>query len=518
MEHIPGPDNVVADLYSRLSALQTVTMGSQEWTDTWREVSAPYNNQRYPSRELAMLTLAAGKNVQGLPTAATPHWAPSAAEQRNRIEAVHNSTYGHGGVERTIDLLKRGTTWPNMRSDVRKFIRQCPCCQIMTKVKLKIQLAPYNVSKLFPMDRVNIDTVGPLNTDLDGYSYIIVVIDVFSRFVELYKCKDATALAAARAILQHVGRYGTPAEILTDNGTQYIADMTEELCRLIDTNHTTILPYSHEENSIVERANKEVMRHVKAIIYDRQLKDKWSSILPLVQRIMNASKNTTTGTSPARIIYGNNIDLDRSLFKGHSTVPEQDISDYMLDLIDSQSRIIAIAQESQRLANDKHIAKKTKNTETTFPIDSYVLEGHLDTIHFDRPDKLSAQYKGPFRVVSNDANQRYTLQSLLDMSLHVVHAKHLQPFEYDPAFVNPIDIARHANGEFVIDKVLDIRGDRNHRDRYLRTNLELLIRWSGYDESYDSWEPYKEIRKTNQFMEYCNHNRLKYLIPTNLEP
>ena len=518
VEHIPGPDNVVADLYSRLSALQTVTKGTQEWTDTWREVSAPYNNQRYPSRELAMLTLAAGKNVQGLPTAATPHWAPSEAEQRNRIEAVHNSTYGHGGVERTIDLLKRGTTWPQMRSDVRKFIRQCPCCQIMTKVKLKIQLAPYNVSKLFPMDRVNIDTVGPLHTDLDGYSYIIVVIDVFSRFVELYKCKDATAASAARAILQHVGRYGTPAEILTDNGTQYIADMTEELCRLIDTNHTTILPYSHEENSIVERANKEVMRHVRSIIYDRQLKHKWSSILPLVQRIMNASKNTTTGTSPARIIYGNNIDLDRSLFKEHATVPEQDISDYMLDLIDSQSRIIAIAQESQRLANDKHIAKKTKDTETTFPIDSYVLEGHLDTIHFDRPDKLSAQYKGPFRVVSNDANQRYTLQSLLDMSLHVVHAKHLQPFEYDPAFVNPIDIARHANGEFVIDKVVDIRGDRNKQKKYLRTNLELLIRWSGYDESYDSWEPFKEIRKTDKFMEYCNQNRLQYLIPTNLEP
>ena len=87
-----------------------------------------------------------------------------------------------------------------------------------------------------------------------------------------------------------------------------------------------------------------------------------------------------------------------------------------------------------------------------------------------------------------------------------------------PLLSTEIDITRHANGEFVIDKVVDIRGDRNHRDRYLRTNLELLIRWSGYDESYDSWEPYKEIRKTNQFMEYCNRNRLKYLIPTNLEP
>ena len=65
---------------------------------------------------------------------------------------------------------------------------------------------------------------------------------------------------------------------------------------------------------------------------------------------MNASKNATTGISPASIIYGNNIDLNRSLFKEHATVKEQDLSDYMIDLIDSQSRIIAIALESQRLA------------------------------------------------------------------------------------------------------------------------------------------------------------------------
>ena len=462
--------------------------------------------------------MAAGRNVQGLPTAATPHWAPSEETRRERIAEVHNDIYGHGGVERTISLLNRKTVWPNMRQDVRKYIRQCPCCQIMSKIKLKIQLQPYNVSQLFPMDRINIDTIGPLPPDQDGYTHIIVIIDVFSRFVELYKCKDCSAASAVESIFDYVGRYGSPAQILTDNGAQYISDMTEQLCNLIDTDHTTILPYSHEENSIVERANKEVMRHLRAICFDRQLKHKWSILLPLVRRIMNASINSTTGIAPSRIIYGNNIDLDRSLFKDHAIVKEQDISDYMLDLIDSQSRIIAIAQESQRLANEKHLTRNCKDSETTFPINSYVLEEHFNTTHSDRPDKLSTQYKGPFRVVSNDANQRYTLQSLLDLSLHVVHAKHLQPFEYDPAFVNPIDIARHANGEFVVDKILEIRGDLNiKKKRYLRTNLELLVRWSGYDESYDSWEPYSEIKKTDKFIDFCNQKGLKYLIPSNLE-
>jgi hypothetical protein len=221
------------------------------------------------------------------------------------------------------------------------------------------------------------------------------------------------------AIIQHTGRYGTPAQILTDNGAQYIADVTEELCQIIDTDHTTILPYSHEENSIVERANKEVMRHLRAIIFDKKVKDRWSSVLPLVQRIMNASTNATIGTSPASIIYGNSIDLDRSLMKDHKVLPQQPLSVYMQDMIDSQTHIIKLAQQSQQLINDQYIARKSiENIEpTAFPIGSYVLEEHQGTQHSQRPDKTAAAYKGPFRVVANDNNQRYSLQSLIDLKL-----------------------------------------------------------------------------------------------------
>jgi hypothetical protein len=50
-----------------------------------------------------------------------------------------------------------------------------------------------------------------------------------------------------------------------------------------------MMAYSKEHNAIVERANKEVMRHLTASISDRQISKVWSSeYLFLVQRIMNA--------------------------------------------------------------------------------------------------------------------------------------------------------------------------------------------------------------------------------------
>ena len=43
------------------------------------------------------------------------------------------------------------------------------------------------------------------------------------------------------------------------------------------------MPYSHEENSIVERANREVNKHLRAIVFDRKIKERWSLALTVVR-------------------------------------------------------------------------------------------------------------------------------------------------------------------------------------------------------------------------------------------
>jgi hypothetical protein len=60
----------------------------------------------------------------------------------------------------------------------------------------------------------------------------------------------------------------------------------EELFRSIGVHHLINLAYSKEENAIVERVNKEVMRHLRGIIFKYNEIAQWSfRYLPLVQRI-----------------------------------------------------------------------------------------------------------------------------------------------------------------------------------------------------------------------------------------
>jgi len=109
---------------------------------------------------------------------------------------------GHFGVEKTVEKLhEKNERWSNMREHVRHFIKACPCCQKMSMLKIPIHTHPFVVGTYTPMKRVAVDTIGPLPTDDMGCSYIIVMIDCFSRYTKLVPAKDATALSAAKALL-----------------------------------------------------------------------------------------------------------------------------------------------------------------------------------------------------------------------------------------------------------------------------------------------------------------------------
>ena len=48
-----------------------------------------------------------------------------------------------------------------------------------------------------------------------------------------------------------------------DNGTEFLNETVSKVIKITGTNMDSILAYSKEENAIVERCNKEVMRHIK---------------------------------------------------------------------------------------------------------------------------------------------------------------------------------------------------------------------------------------------------------------
>jgi transposase InsO family protein len=467
VKHIQGTTNVVADSFSRLCSLRT---------------SSSLQTQ------------------------------PIMDNHRRAISAVHNSTVGHMGIDVTLQRLRsREGEWASQRREVQEFIQSCPVCQKASTKRPRNQGEHHVVSRLQPMECVSVDSVGPLPVSAEGYDYVIVLIDNFSRFVELVPTKGTTSQEAARALMSFVGRYGVPKTILSDRGPQYVNQTIEALTKALRIEHQLTMAYSHEENGIVERAMQPVMKHLRAIILSENVKDHWQTYLPLVQRIMNSNVHSATGHAPSAIVFGGLIDLDRDILTDRSNEErEGSMNDYVEDLRRRQREICELSRQVQERLQVENLARNATNPATEFKVGDKVLVEHRPNRGRPRPpDKLAMYWEGPFVITAKERISFYRVQNLANVNRCLtVHVSQIKPFVYDPQYVNPREVARTDNQLFEVEEVKRHRGDPKYKSR-----LQFLIKWAGYDDSENTWVPWSDVRNNAIVHRYLRARRLERLIP-----
>jgi transposase InsO family protein len=432
---------------------------------------------------------------------------------RTLIAKVHNGTSGHHGVERTLRMMTTPTSkdskvilvnkqTPLLRTHIKHYIQQCPSCQKMSMIKVPILTHPFTTSKYYPMECLNVDFIGPY----PDKGYVFVIIDTFTRWVELYHSTEATARSAAEHLLQHFGRFGAPTQLRSDRGTHFVNSVIKEFLPLVGTQHSLTLAYSSQQNAIVERVNKEINRHIRSLTFETNSIDNYKTTLPIVQRILNAAYSDRTNVTSSQLLFGNAINLDRGLFLPplERPVTNEPLSIHMSQMLQFQDEVMTKARDIFKKTDDLHMASFSKVKPTEFAHGSYVLVKYRAGAP---PTRLNMYWRGPLKVISNNQSE-YLLFDLVQNKQKSYHASDMKPFIFDPLQTDPLDIARRDYLEFFIEKVLDMTGDPNKV-----TTLKFLIKWLGYDDTHNSWEPYKEVRDVEVLHTYLRTNNLSKIIP-----
>ena len=502
--HIKGEDNIVADQFSRQCEREDIEYCAS------LDPEESYLDYLLPPSEDASMNI--DGDYLGIELAAFEEEITKIPEKAYKaISQVHNSIAGHHGVDKTmLKLTRLDNKWPYMREHIRLFIKRCPCCQKMSTIRTPIHTSPLTTSTAAPMQVINVDAIGPLPADQDGNAYVLTIIDKFTRHTELYAIRAVTGLATAPCLLDHIGRYGAPISIQSDNGSQFVNDIIENLMRLVGSFHRLTIAYSKEENAIVERANKEALRHLRALVFSVGTNVDWSIRLPLVSRILNSTVHESIGVSPSALLYGNTINLDRGIFLPNEAIENKDIplSEWSASMLQTQQRLIDMAQRRQQLINAKHMIENPDKELTSFPVNSFVLANYPDgPLGHRPPTKLHTQLQGPFRVVGN-VGSIYTLYDFVTNQEIQRHIKLLHPYYAQPQDPTPESIALKDKGEFLVNSIVRHTGDPNRK-----SEMDFLVRWEGYTAADDQWLPWRALRNNPKLHEYLLMNQMHKLIP-----
>jgi hypothetical protein len=274
---------------------------------------------------------------------------------------------------------------------------------------------------------------------------------------------------------------------------------------MVGTEHCLTLAYSSQQNAIVERIIKEVNRHVTALTFETNSVDDYAMLLPIVQRILNSAYSDHTKISSAQLLFGNALNLDRGLFLTPAERPDINLplSDHISKLLRLQDEMIKKARKVLTTSDEEHMALFPKKPTQYLP-DTYVLVKYRKGTP---PTRLHTNWKGPLRVISNDQSE-YLLYDLITDKAKPYHVSDMKPFMYDPLKTNPVDIARRDYLEFFVEKILGMTGDIKKV-----TTVKFLVKWLGFDDASNSWEPWKNVRDTEQVHVYLTANNLGRYIP-----
>ena len=488
--YIAGEKNIVADALSRIEGSPPVQECEGEYVQTDLH------------KILAPAELGARAGWDGL--IGDAHY--------QLIQSVHNETVGHLGAKETVRRLQaQGHNWIFMRAMVRKFLKECDSCQKDITENLALAVAKFSLHGDGLMSKRSIDFIGPLEKTKEGYEYIVSVVDHFSKWVELYPAHEASAAEAARALYEHYSRFGVPKWLTSDRGSSFVNELIKRFHERVGVSHELSTAYSHEENGVVERTNKEVNRFIADVLYNRRKENnQWQEDLPGVRRILNTKQKANTGFSPAFILYAGALDLDSELFKQ----AEKEVKRIPLDRADWNDWLEAREHLQQRVAEKvkalleeqaqlKVLADSGVRTE--FPVGSLVLKKHPE----GKASKFDKRWAGPYRV-TEVKDQSYKLldigngKTLPWCNIHV-----LREYHHDDRRVDPIEVKlKDSANEHLVDSIWAHEMPTKKRTV---SGMKFLVKWKGWEEP--TWQWWADMRDNAVAHEYLRAQGLERLIP-----
>jgi hypothetical protein len=497
-DHREGPEAVPYSIlrkcpdgtleYNHQIQVNSLTIVDDEWEKGLRE---SYKEDKMASTILAKPPRESRITVQdGIILVEGLIYVPQSL-RRGIFEKYHNArTMGHQGTDRTLERMQRTYYFPNMRKYVEDRIRKCDPCNRNKAARhkpyglLKSPEAPKGAWECVALDFIV--KLPPSTEPMTGvvFDSILVVTDRLTKYGYFIPYKESSsAEELAYAFNRHIiGNHGIPKEIISDRDKLFTSRFWKSLVDQLGIHHKLSTGYHPQTDGQTERLNQTLEQYLRFYVDYKQTN--WVSLLPTAQLAYNSAATATTGISPFYANYG---------YNPQATVHPRGIA------TEAQKAKLQ-AQELQKLhkelsrdieflairSADQYNKKRLEGPRLQEGDKVYLLRRNIETT---RPSsKLDHKKFGPFRVKRNIRDISYELELPKTMRIHpVFHISLLEPADPDtPEGPAPELHPDTQQEEYEVEAILDVRLQRRQ--------LRWLVKWVGYGNEENTWEPKENLR------------------------
>ncbi|KAG0779371.1 hypothetical protein G6F22_010670 [Rhizopus arrhizus] len=259
-----------------------------------------------------------------------------------------------------------------------------------------------------------------------AYKYILVVLDTYTKFVELFPVVSNSSEEVAEVFYnKFILKHEVPEEVLQDNDPPFSSPYHSQLTKLIGSENMFTPAYYPQSNGMVERFMTILRRMIIAYTEQDIISHEWHRSIRLIQFVYNNTTHSTTHFTPFYLVHGRHprtplVTANEGEIYDHYKSPPQEFA------IELQKKLnCAFDAVDQFLINNNQVEKAN-----TFKTGQKVLLFNQALSTKKKPRKLMFDWIGPFIITKINSKTTFNLKNEISSKLVInVHISRIKIFK-----------------------------------------------------------------------------------------
>ena len=233
-------------------------------------------------------------------------------------EQMHGECYI--GSEKLYERISKNFYWRNLYRYVSVHTSHCEICQQCkpSSKSPKAPLLPIQKPE-YPMQFITLDIAYMIN-DKGGYRYILLIGDLFSKYIVAVPLREQTAEDICIALHKEwLLVHGIPNFLFSDQGSNLDGEVMREICEKFGVEKRRTSAYHSQGNGFAERSIRNVKETFRTHLLGNNMhQNKWRTVLKEIVFALNTTVSASTKCVPYTLVHGRVVVIPEVNWRGRA--------------------------------------------------------------------------------------------------------------------------------------------------------------------------------------------------------